>query len=103
MFGVRPVTVSAYATAPLPLPRLVPPLAGTRVPNMSSQVIGFVELNRNQPVEASRFGLAEPLNVTEVSLFAVTAFVVTVGTVAVTKLVTAPNETPAEFEASAPV
>ena len=60
----------------------MPLVAGTRVPNVSLQVTGFVVETRNQPVVASPFGLPEPLSAADVLVTDVAADVAAVGAAA---------------------
>ena len=62
----------------------MPLAAGTRVPNTSSQVPGFVELMRNQPVVCSPLGLPAPLSTADDVVIDVAAEVVAVGVAAST-------------------
>ena len=62
MPGVRlgPVLVGHPACAAT---RVVPPVAGTRVPKVSLQVPGLVVAMRNQAVVAAPLGFADPFKV----------------------------------------
>jgi hypothetical protein len=74
--------VIEYGTGTLPEPRSVPLLDGTRTPNESLQVPGFVELIRNHPVVGSPLGLPAPLSTAEVVVIDVAGDVVAVGAAA---------------------
>src|SRR4051812_7385665 len=82
-------------TGLLPAPSAVPAMFGTRVPNTSSQVTGFVVEIRNHAVVAAPLGFAEPLSVAVVVVTPLCSDVVTVGVFAgAVKLVIAPNAVP---------
>ena len=71
--------VCENATDELPEPSNEPPVVGTRVPNASFGVPGFVIAYRNQPVEAEPPGLPVPFSVAVVPLSDVAALVITAG------------------------
>src|SRR6185436_673542 len=97
----RPLSGCEYATGELPAPSDEPPDAGTRVPKLSLQAPGLTADQRNQPVAASRRGLAAPLSVAVVLPTPPAALVVVSGTPGVVKVRTEPNDVPTEFEAIA--
>jgi hypothetical protein len=71
-----------YGTEVAPEPRSVPPDAGTRVPKVSLQEPGLVELMRNQPEVASPPGTPAPLRTAEDVVIDVAAEVEAVGAAA---------------------
>jgi len=80
--GVSPIVVIWYDWLVVPDPSPVPLVAGTRVPNVSLQVTGFVVEIRNKPVVASPFGLPEPFSAADVLVTDVAAEVEAVGAAA---------------------
>ena len=62
----------------MPVPRFVPPTAGTREPNVSVQMPGSVVEMRNHPVALSPPGLPVPLRSAVVVVSDVAAWVVAV-------------------------
>ena len=82
MPGVSPIVVIWYDWLVVPDPRPVPLVAGTRVPNVSLHVTGFVVEIRNNPVVASPFGLPEPFRAADVLVTAEAADVEAVGAAA---------------------
>jgi hypothetical protein len=82
----------------IPAPKSVPPVLGARVPNVSSQVPGFVVEYRNQPVDETPLGFAVPLSVAPVAVIDVAAFDNRDGAApGVVNCNTDPKEIPPEF------
>ena len=90
------------ATALLPLPSEVPPVAGTRVPKLLVHAPGLVCDQRKKPSLAAPRGIALPFNVAELLVTTVAAMDVVDGASAVVVKVTMPpNAVPDAFEAIA--
>ena len=82
------------------MPRFVPLLDGTRVPNVSLHDPGSVVLIRNQPVDDAPFGFAVPLSCAVLLVIADAAVVVIVGLLRVVNCRTVPNDVPSELDAT---
>jgi hypothetical protein len=96
-----PVSAWLKGVGAEPAPSDVPPVAGNRVPKVSSHASGLVDEYRNQPVVADRFGVAEPLSVAVDPNPDDAALVTTAGGPWVAKLNTVPKLVPTAFSAMA--
>ena len=97
--GLSPVSATENGAADVPMPNAMPPIAGTRVPKVSSQLAGMLLEYRNQPVPAVPPGFAVPLSVASCAVRSVVGPVVTIGKGASTvKVSTWPKAVPTTFE-----
>src|SRR5262245_25161970 len=92
---------NANGTAVPVLPSAWPPLDGTRVPNVSVQVVGSVAEIRNQPVVEAPPVFAEPFSVANWVPIDVGASVVASAAARAVNDCTVPTDSPRELDAIA--